>query len=52
MFQFGFRRFEVGYASAISVLMFLIAMVFALGYVGFVMRRDLEGAATTIGGRG
>jgi raffinose/stachyose/melibiose transport system permease protein len=51
MYRHGFERFEVGYASAISVLMFLIAMVFAVGYVQFVMRRDLEGAATTVGGR-
>ena len=51
MYRHGFERFEVGYASAISVLMFVIAMVFALGYVRFVMRRDIEGAVTTVGGR-
>jgi raffinose/stachyose/melibiose transport system permease protein len=51
MYRHGFDRFEVGYASAISVLMFLVAMVFALGYVQFVMRRDLEGAVSNIGGR-
>lgn len=51
MFRHGFQRFEVGYASAISVLMFLICLVFALGYIRFVMRRDIEGAVTTAGGR-
>ena len=46
MFQYGFNRFEVGYASAISVVMFLISLVFALGYQRFVLRRDTEGAIT------
>jgi raffinose/stachyose/melibiose transport system permease protein len=49
MFQNGFRRFEVGYASAISVAMFLISLVFALLYQRFVLRRDLEGAMTVMG---
>ncbi|MFI6318825.1 carbohydrate ABC transporter permease [Nonomuraea sp. NPDC050556] len=44
MMQFGFKRFQIGYASAISVVMFLISMVFALLYQRYVMRRDLEGA--------
>lgn len=48
MFQYGFRRSEVGYASAISVAMFLISLVFALLYQRFVMRRDIEGAITTM----
>lgn len=51
MYRHGFQRFEVGYASAISVIMFLICLVFALGYIRFVMRRDIEGAVTTVGGR-
>ncbi len=49
MFQNGFRRFEVGYASAISVAMFLISLLFALLYQRFVLRRDLEGAMTVMG---
>ncbi len=48
MFQFGFKRSQVGYASAISVVMFLISLVFALGYQRFVLRRDTEGAITTM----
>lgn len=51
MFQYGFRRFEVGYASAISVAMFLLSFVFALFYQRFVMRRDTEGAVTTMRGK-
>ncbi|MBB5872774.1 raffinose/stachyose/melibiose transport system permease protein [Allocatelliglobosispora scoriae] len=49
MFQYGFRRFEVGYASAISIVLFLLSLVFALMYQRFVLRRDLDGALTTRG---
>ncbi|MER5322822.1 carbohydrate ABC transporter permease [Streptosporangium roseum] len=48
MFQFGFKRYQVGYASAISVVMFVVSLVFALGYQRFVMRRDTEGAITAM----
>jgi raffinose/stachyose/melibiose transport system permease protein len=49
MFQEGFKRFHVGYASAISMVIFLISLTFGLLYQRFVLRRDLEGAVTTIG---
>jgi raffinose/stachyose/melibiose transport system permease protein len=49
MFQNGFRRYEVGYASAVSVAIFFISLVFALAYQRFVLRRDIEGAVTTMG---
>ena len=49
MFQEGFKRFHVGYASAISMAIFLISLVFGLLYQRFVLRRDLEGAITTMG---
>jgi raffinose/stachyose/melibiose transport system permease protein len=39
----------VGYASAISVAMFIISLVFALFYQRFVLRRDIEGAVTNAG---
>jgi raffinose/stachyose/melibiose transport system permease protein len=51
MFQEGFKRYHVGYASAISMAIFLISLAFGLLYQRFVLRRDLEGALTTIGGR-
>jgi raffinose/stachyose/melibiose transport system permease protein len=51
MYQYGFRRYEVGYASAISIAMFLICLVFALLYQRFVLRRDIEGAMTRLGDR-
>jgi len=46
MYEYGFERYQVGYASAISVAMFLLSLVFALGYQRWVMRRDTEGAIT------
>jgi raffinose/stachyose/melibiose transport system permease protein len=51
MFQEGFKRFHVGYASAISMAIFLISLTFGLLYQRFVLRRDLEGAITTMGDR-
>jgi raffinose/stachyose/melibiose transport system permease protein len=48
--DWGFERFQLGYGSAIAVILFLIALVVALGYQRFVMRRDLDGAVT--GGAG
>jgi raffinose/stachyose/melibiose transport system permease protein len=51
MFEDGFKRYEVGYASAISIGMFLISLVFGLLYQRFVMRRDTEGAITVMGGQ-
>ncbi|GAA0229063.1 sugar ABC transporter permease [Actinomadura nitritigenes] len=50
MFQFGFKRYQMGYASAISVAMFLISMVFSLLYQRYALRRDLQGAVTSAGG--
>ncbi|MEU3521570.1 sugar ABC transporter permease [Streptomyces sp. NPDC006654] len=52
MFQYGFKRYQVGYASAISVVMFAISLVFGLAYQRFVLRRDLAGATTNMRGDG
>ncbi|NUP03894.1 MAG: sugar ABC transporter permease [Nonomuraea sp.] len=51
MMEFGFKRSQVGYANAISVVMFALSLIFALVYQRVVMRRDLEGASTSMGGR-
>ncbi|MBC9712775.1 sugar ABC transporter permease [Streptomyces sp. TRM66268-LWL] len=48
LFQFGFKRYQIGYASAISIALFLISLVFALAYQRFVLRRDTEGALTNM----
>ncbi|NUR88953.1 MAG: sugar ABC transporter permease [Nonomuraea sp.] len=44
MYEYGFKRSQIGYSAAISVVMFAISLAFALGYQRFVMRRDLKGA--------
>ncbi|WP_246278378.1 carbohydrate ABC transporter permease [Phytohabitans rumicis] len=51
MFNDGFRRSDVGYASATSIVMLLISLVFALFYQRFIMRRDIEGAVTVMQGK-
>jgi raffinose/stachyose/melibiose transport system permease protein len=50
MFEHGFVRQQMGYGSALAVILFLISLVVALGYQRFVLRRDTEGALTTAGG--
>jgi raffinose/stachyose/melibiose transport system permease protein len=49
MFDWGFKRFQFGYASAVAVIMLVISLAFALAYQRFVLRRDIEGALTTMG---
>ena len=44
--DWGFRRSEFGYASAVSVIIFGVSLVVALLYNRFVLRRDIEGAVT------
>ena len=45
--DWGFRRTQFGYASAISVIVFGLSLIVAILYQRFVLRRDLEGALTT-----
>ena len=47
--DWGFKRFQFGYASAVAVIMLVISLLFALLYQRFVLRRDIEGALTTMG---
>jgi raffinose/stachyose/melibiose transport system permease protein len=49
MVDWGFERFQIGYGSAIAVILFLIALVVALAYQRFVLRRDIDGALTGAG---
>jgi raffinose/stachyose/melibiose transport system permease protein len=49
MVQYGFQRSQLGFGSAVAVLLFVISLIFALIYQRFVLRRDLSGAVT--GGR-
>jgi len=41
LYKFGFQRFQLGYGSAIAVIMFLICFGFSLVYQRAVMQRDL-----------
>jgi raffinose/stachyose/melibiose transport system permease protein len=50
MIDYGFRRYEFGYGSAIAVILFLIAFVVSLAYQRFVLRRDTRGAMTRMAG--
>ena len=45
--HFGIERAQMGYGSAIAVILFSICLVVAVAYVRFVMRRDTEGGVTT-----
>jgi raffinose/stachyose/melibiose transport system permease protein len=49
MIDWSFKRFQFGYASAVAVIMLMISLLFALLYQRFVLRRDIEGALTTMG---
>lgn len=42
LYKFGFQRFQLGYGSAIAVIIFLICFSFSLIYQRTVMRRDFE----------
>lgn len=46
MVEYGNGRSQIGYGSAVAVILFLISLVFALVYQRFVLRRDLAGAVT------
>ncbi|GHO76821.1 sugar ABC transporter permease [Ktedonobacter sp. SOSP1-85] len=46
LYKNGFVSFELGYGSAVGVIMFLICFVFAILYQRFVMSRDLAGSVT------
>ena len=50
MFKTGFVRQQMGYGSALAVLLFLCALVVALLYQRFVLRRDIDGAVTAYNG--
>jgi raffinose/stachyose/melibiose transport system permease protein len=42
LYKFGFQRFQLGYGSAIAVIIFLICFSFSLVYQRVAMRRDFE----------
>jgi raffinose/stachyose/melibiose transport system permease protein len=46
MFKTGFKSQQMGYGSALAVILFVCALVVALLYQRFVLRRDVDGAVT------
>ncbi|HWM34370.1 MAG TPA: sugar ABC transporter permease [Pseudolysinimonas sp.] len=40
MVQFGFQRSQLGFGSAVAVILFIFSLVFALLYQRFILRRD------------
>lgn len=40
LYEFGIKRLNLGYGSAIAVILFAITLVFSLGYQRIVLRRD------------
>lgn len=42
LYKYGFQRFQLGYGSAVAVILFLICFGFSLVYQRFAMRRDYE----------
>lgn len=42
----GFKRYQFGYGSAVTVILFIICFVFAALYQRFALRRDTQGALT------
>lgn len=44
--EYGNERSQIGYGSAVAVILFVISLAFALVYQRYVLRRDLSGAIT------
>lgn len=42
----GMERTQIGFGSAVAVILFAISLVVAIAYVRFVMRRETDGALT------
>jgi len=40
LFKFGIQRFQLGYGSAVAVVLFAITLFFSIGYQRIVLRRD------------
>ncbi|MEO5920372.1 MAG: sugar ABC transporter permease [Pseudolysinimonas sp.] len=46
MVQYGFQRSQLGFGSAVAVILFVVSLAFALVYQRFLLRRDLQGSLT------
>jgi raffinose/stachyose/melibiose transport system permease protein len=50
MIEVGWTRTQLGYGTAMAVILGIIGLVFSLLYQRFVLRRDTEGAVTSFAG--
>jgi raffinose/stachyose/melibiose transport system permease protein len=50
MFKAGFKSTQMGYGSALAVILFVFGLIVALAYQRFVLRRDVDGAMTVQNG--
>jgi raffinose/stachyose/melibiose transport system permease protein len=50
MFKAGFKNSQMGFGSALAVILFVFGLMVALAYQRFVLRRDVEGAVTVYNG--
>ncbi len=46
MYKFGIVRFNLGYGSTVAVILFLISLVFSIGYQRTLLRQDYAGRAS------
>jgi raffinose/stachyose/melibiose transport system permease protein len=46
LFKFGFQRLALGYGSAVATVIFVICLVFSLGYQRTLMRADMAGSVS------
>ncbi|MCK6580801.1 MAG: sugar ABC transporter permease [Anaerolineae bacterium] len=44
MYRFGVKSFNLGYGSAVAVIIFVISLIFSIGYQRTIMRRDYAGS--------
>jgi raffinose/stachyose/melibiose transport system permease protein len=45
LYKYGIQRFNLGYGSAVAVVLFAITLVFSLGYQRIILRRDYSADA-------
>jgi len=43
MYRFGIKSFNLGFGSAVAVIIFAVSLIFSIGYQRSVMRRDYVG---------
>ena len=46
MYRHGFVSFRLGYGSAVAFVIFLICLIFSLGYQRLVMHQEYAGSVT------